>query len=51
MSILRVSLLVINLIFALILLNVDNGMALVNLACALVLAIDITIRTFTEEEK
>lgn len=42
--ILRYSLLVANLAFALILLPLDKGMALINLACAVVVAFDITVR-------
>lgn len=46
---LRYTLLTINLVFALLLLNVDKGMALVNLACALVVALDITIRNMEDK--
>jgi hypothetical protein len=40
----RYVLLVINLWFCLFLIDIDKGTAIINLACAIVLAVDITIR-------
>jgi hypothetical protein len=45
----RYILLAVNLWFALFLIDIDKGTALINLACAIVLAVDITIRNSLKE--
>jgi hypothetical protein len=45
----RYVLLAVNLWFAIFLLDIDKGTAIINLACAIILAIDITMRNNLKE--
>jgi hypothetical protein len=51
MTLFRGILLVSNLGFALLMVHVDKGTALLNMACAIVLAVDISIREYYKDKE